>query len=120
MDLSTRESLAEMICGDDTNRFPSYRSGSELTRFFQRIGFSNVVHDGATRKWWTLEVLKQLSDNNLHAVIRRLADPREYGSDKEAIKKAIGSLNKILSVEGFQVELEGISPKLKKIFGDEF
>jgi len=114
MDLSTRGSLAEMICGDDTNRFPSYRSGSELTRFFQRVGFSNFVHDGTTRKWWMLEVLKQLSDNNLHAVIRRLADPLEYGGDKDAIKKAIGSLNKILGVEGFQVELEGISPKLKR------
>ena len=61
MDGQTLESLADMICGDG-EEYPVYRTGSELTRFFRRVGFSNLVHDGSTRKWWTLSVLEQLSD----------------------------------------------------------
>jgi len=68
MDSQTLESIVEMICGDG-QEYPVYRSGSELTRFFRRVGFSNFIHDGSTRKWWTPSVLEQLTDNNLKAVI---------------------------------------------------
>jgi hypothetical protein len=115
MDPQILESLAEMICGDNTNEYPVYRSGSELTRFFQRVGFSNFVHDGSTRKWWTLEVLKQLSDNNLKAVIMRLANPAEYKGKRDQIEKGIKKLNEILMVCGWQVELTGVNPRLKEI-----
>ena len=111
MDQQTLESLAEFICGDSSD-FPTYRTGSELTRFFQRAGFSNFTHDGSTRKWWTLSVLGQLSENNLKAVILRLADPKEYKGNKEDTKKAIDNLNSILLMEGLRVELSGINPKI--------
>lgn len=120
MDSSTIESLAEMICGDNTERFPAYRSGSELTRFFHRVGFSNLSHDGATRKWWVLETLKSLTENNLNAVILRLANPKEYRGDKETVKKAINSLNEILSLEGLCVELTGVIPKIKTVSATDF
>ena len=48
--------LADFICGDDDQRFPTYRSSSNLTRFFQALGI-DAVHDGSTRKWWVLEVV---------------------------------------------------------------
>jgi hypothetical protein len=88
MDSQTIESLAEMICGDGQD-YPVYRTGSELTKFFRRVGFSNFVHDGSTRKWWTLSVLEQLTDNNLKAVILRLADPREYKGNQEHVMQAL-------------------------------
>lgn len=114
MDGQTKESLADMICGDGSN-CPVYRKGSDLTRFFQRVGFSNFSHDGSTRKWWTLDVLNNLSDNNLKAVILRLADPREYKAKQQQVSQAISALNEILMVEGLKVELEGVNPKLKEI-----
>ena len=114
MDSQTLDSLADMICGDGQD-FPEYRTGSELTRFFQRVGFSNFRHEGSTRKWWTLEVLNQLTDNNLKAVILRLADPREYRGEQAKVTKAIKKLNEILMVEGLKVELEGVKPKLKEV-----
>jgi len=89
MDSQTLERIADYICGDGDN-YPARRSGSELTRFFQRVGFSNFAHDGATRKWWTLSVLQQLTPNNLNAVIYRLANPKEYGgnqSDGERVER---------------------------------
>lgn len=114
MDGQTLDSLAIMICGDGQD-YPEYRSGSELTRFFQRVGFSNLQHDGSTRKWWTLNVLTQLTENNLKAVILRLADPREYRGNQQKVEQAIKKLNEILMVEGLSVELEGVRPKLKEI-----
>jgi len=103
-----------MICGDGQD-YPVYRSGSELTRFFERVGFSNFIHDGSTRKWWTLSVLNQLTENNLKAVVLRLADPREYRGNEQQVSQAVRKLNEILMVEGLKVELEGVTPRLKEI-----
>lgn len=114
MDGQTLESLANMICGDG-EEYPVYRTGSGLTGFFGRVGFSNFVHDGSTRKWWTLSVLEQLSDNNLKTVVLRLADPREYRGNQEHSRQAIGKLNEILMIEGLEVELDGVTPRLKQI-----
>lgn len=114
MDGQTLDSLADMICGDGQD-YPVYRRGSELTRFFQRVGFSNFRHDGSTRKWWTLDVLKQLSDNNLKAVVLRLADPREYRGNQEQVGQAVSKLNEILMPEGLKVELDGVRPRLKEV-----
>lgn len=114
MDGQTLDLLADMICGDGQD-YPAYRSGSELTRFFWRVGFSNFTHDGTTRKWWTLSVLNQLTDNNLKAVVLCLADPREYRGNKQQVNLAVKKLNEILMVEGLKVELEGVTPRLKEI-----
>ena len=114
MDGQTLEALADMICGDGQD-YPVYRSGSELTRFFQRVGFSNFRHDGSTRKWWTLDVLNELTENNLQAVLLRLSDPREYRGNQQQFGQAITKLNEILMVEGLKVELEGVRPQLKEV-----
>jgi len=114
MDPQTLERLADFICGDG-DAYPAYRSGSELTRFFQRVGFANFSHDGTTRKWWTLNVLQQLTDNNLNAVIRRLSNPKEYGGNQSQVVKALAGLNQILMVEGLKVELAGLEPAIIKI-----
>ncbi|MCL5421041.1 MAG: hypothetical protein M1461_01020 [Nitrospirae bacterium] len=114
MDPQTLERLADFICGDGGS-YPTYRSGSELTRFFHRVGFSNFTHDGTTRKWWTLNVLQQLTSNNLNAVIIRLANPREYGGNQEQVRKAITGLNQILMIEGLKVALSGIDPKIVRV-----
>lgn len=114
MDGQTLDSLADMICGDSQD-YPVYRTGSDLTRFFQRVGFSNFRHDGSTRKWWTLDVLTQLSENNLKAVVLRLADPREYRGSQEQVSQALSKLNEILMPEGLTVELDNLKPRLKRV-----
>lgn len=115
MDEQTLDALADMICGDNIQEYPVYRTGSELSRFFQRVGFSNFIHDGSTRKWWTLDVLNQLTGNNLDAVVLRLAEPKEYRGNQQHVSQAITKLNEILMVEGLKVELEGLKPQIKEI-----
>jgi hypothetical protein len=109
-DYQTLERLADFICGDNTDEYPVYRSSSKLTLFFKNVGFSNFVHDGSTRKWWILGVLKQLTDNNIKAVIIRLANPREYNGNQEKAEKAIRALNEIIRLDGFLIKLDGVKP----------
>lgn len=111
MDEQTLDGIADLICGD-LDECPVYRSSSYLTRFFQRVGFSDVVHDGSTRKWWVLGVLRELSENNLKAVILRLANPKEYKGNKQDIHKALKFLNNILAMEDIKVELDGATPRI--------
>ena len=117
MDPSTLEKIAEFICGDNSEKDPTYRTGSELTRFFQRAGV-DIAHDGTTRKWWTLNTLQNLKGPELQNVILRLASPMEYGSETNKIKLALKTLNEILRIEGLQVSIEGVTPKLNKITPD--
>jgi hypothetical protein len=111
LDPVTLDSLADFICGDYQDRFPTYRSSSYLTRFFNDIGI-NAVHDGSTRKYWVLDVLKQLQPSELEKVILKLTDLREYKADKGALGLALRSMNNILVMDGLGVGIDGARPIL--------
>lgn len=113
MDIKTIEKLAEFICGD-TDEFPIYRKGLELTNFFKSIDIDEE-HDGTSRKKWVINVLHFLDENEIKNVIKRLADPKEYSGNKEKILKAYNKLNEILYAESIEVLLIGNNPKIKKI-----
>jgi len=115
LDEYTLEGIAELICGDDREGTPVYRSGSELTRFFRRTGLHQLQYDGSTRKWWTLDSLRRCRPKGLEAVILRLSSPKEYGGDTGQTKKAIEFLNKRLLVEGYQVTLSGVVPRIERV-----
>ena len=118
MDHSTLEGIADLICGDFPDA-PTYRTGGELTRFFHRAGI-RATHDGSTRKWWTLQVLQRLDAKSRAAVIKRLASPKEYAGDPEAVRRAMDHLNRVLALEGFRVELKGVEPKIAKLSKVDF
>ncbi|UDM39081.1 hypothetical protein LIS44_04980 [Acinetobacter haemolyticus] len=117
MDQKTLEQIAEFICGTDEEIYPQRRSSSQLTSFFYRVGLP-FNHDGSTRAKWVFEKLNSLDKNQLADVLRRLASPKEYGGDKVKITKALNVLNSILYVEGFEIYLDEISPKFRKIQRD--
>jgi len=111
MDGTTKENLAEFICGDDDKKCPIYRSSSYLTRYFQDIGL-NYTHDGSTRKWWVLDVLNSLKDHDLQKVILRLASPKLYGGNEDHTRLALKTLNEILAVESLKIKINGVEPIL--------
>ena len=113
-DDQTFEALAEFICGDNPEKVPVYRSGSELTRFFERAEAKRFVHDGSTRKWWTKEALKLATNEEITNIIRRLGSPKEYSGDTEKIRKAIKTLNEILQIEGYKILIKGSNSFLEK------
>lgn len=115
VDDQTLEALAELICGDDEETAPLYRSSGKLTQFFESAGLPHFVHDGSTRKWWTLDALRDCTRNELKRVISRLASPREYRGDAPSTRKAIASLNRILQLEGLRVDLKNAHPTIVSI-----
>ncbi|MHA1732633.1 MAG: toll/interleukin-1 receptor domain-containing protein [Promethearchaeota archaeon] len=98
--------IANYICGD-AGGF-KYRKGSELTTFFSSLGLP-YVHDGSTRKWWTLGVLQELNSQGnrdpglpsekLSEVLEFLVHP----SHDQDQKSCISLLNKLLS--SYRLEL---------------
>jgi hypothetical protein len=116
LDAAVLETIADIICGDDTDRYPKYRSSMWLTRFFSDAGV-NAVHDGSTRKWWVLSILEQLQPSDLEKVILRLADLREYKGDLESLKLAVKELNAALMMDSYKVGFQTNKPVIQ--FGAE-
>ena len=114
LDNTTLEAIAELICGDNG---PYYRKGRELPVFFENAGLRCPPHDGSTRKWWTLERLKEYNKDPsvMEKIIKRLANPKEYAGDPEITEEVISRLNQILNVEGIKVELQGVNPIIREI-----
>lgn len=108
-DPATLDSIADFICGDNAEKFPEYRSSSYLTKFFNDI-FIFVQHDGSTRKWWVLNVLENLSLEDLEKVILRLVDIREYKGDREKLKIAKKAMSDILFMENLDIVFKGRDP----------
>ncbi len=92
LDTDILDSLADFVCGD-AERFPTYRSSSNLTRFFQNLKI-DVTHDGSTRKVWVLE--------------------REYGGVGNSFKQAVQSMNEILIMENLAVGFDNTRPFIKR------
>ena len=113
MDIATKRKIAEFICGDDTAKYPIYRSSTKLTSFFGDIGI-NAVHDGSSRNPWASFIVENLNGQDLQKVILRLAAPKLYGGDREKIKLALSTLNEILAIEGLKINIVGVEPQLTK------
>jgi len=111
LDAATLEELADFICGDDDTRFPRYRTGSDLTRFFQSVNI-NAHHDGTTRKKWVLEILRHLEPAEAERVVLRLVDLREYRGDQTSLGLAARTMNQILTIESMAVTFVGTRPTL--------
>src|SRR5258708_7075831 len=101
--------IAVMICGDGDEKlgknFP-YRSSSRLTSFFSDCDL-HYVHDGSTRKYWVLGVVRELNQgissnpdlpaDDLVRVITGLLDPDYFDVDNCEHDAALADLNSVLS-----------------------
>ena len=109
----TINDIAEMICGnfEQDKSYFCYRSGRNLTEFFEDCGFS-YVHDGSTRQRWVVDTLKEIlssSSNHPHflsdafvVVIRTLMDQSDATNEGQERQDALKQLNISLVREGFQ------------------
>lgn len=113
LDSKTLEVLAELICGDSG---PHYRKGWELPLFFRNAGLHCSDHDGSTRKWWTLDRLHDYNadPSQTQKIVLRLANPKEYPGEPDKTNEVI-RLNNILSVEGLNIHVDGVIPKIQEI-----
>ena len=103
-DENTLDELATLICGDDG---PYYRRGYQLSKLLERAGWDEVEEyaDGPRRVW----LADQLHAHNrrpgaIAALVRRLADSREYLDNPAAHEQSIRELDTLLTHEGFRIK----------------
>src|SRR5437763_10871137 len=75
----TLEYLAEVITG--------YYTGSAITLFFQRAGFSQYAHDGSTKKWFVYKALQEIQvgedgSSKIKKIIEHFCNPKERVSEE--------------------------------------
>ena len=110
---NTLNALADIVCGGGV----TYRTATQIVRFFRQAGLACPDHNGNTRKWWTLERLREYNTNpdNLEKVVKQLADPREYGGAIDDLKSVVKALNDVLASEDLHVEYVGRRPQVVEV-----
>jgi hypothetical protein len=104
LDASMKDEIARLMTGDEDRMLR--RTEKKLREFFQNAGIEGVPDDDRpTRLLLARRALDGGSDgvSNAERAILRLADQREYSSDKAAYEEAVRQIGKILSVEGLQI-----------------
>src|SRR5207249_2349389 len=112
LDDNVLDRLADLICGNDAT--PHYRTGREITAFFEAAGWRRVGELDGPRRAWVADLLRQRRRDSdaLHRLLLRLADPREYLDDDDVRAHVVQELNQLLAVEGYQVVYAGGRPEL--------
>lgn len=78
-----------------------YRTGSELTEFFNVVGYPNIRHDGSTKWRFVYATLKDLNskpDGQYHVakIIQAFCDPTQWIGIDDARKQVMNNLNEAL------------------------
>jgi len=114
LDDRTLETVAELICGGGQGyeNIPGrYRTASEIWRFLSAAGVDPPPFSG-TRKWWTLDVLRDLNrgpdgdivPKGIDRILLRLVDTREYADCRDTLPAVKERLNSILIADGVQID----------------
>ena len=82
-------------------------TGTEITDFFRKAGFSHIQHNGTT-KWRfvysTLQKLQQrLGPSEVVKILEQLCNPQEYFGQPEYHQQIIEQVNEVLSFYGLKV-----------------
>ena len=107
----TVNEIADMICGNGSQYF-EYRTGSELSEFFEDCYMEQYVHDGSTRKWWVANVLLEILGNSgddaalpsqsFQTAIQVLMDRNDAVDNDPDRATALEELNRTLARDGLE------------------
>ena len=109
----TLTQIADMICGNFLvdESFFCYRASGKLTDFFQDCD-TDYEHDGTTRKYWVVEILRKIlaepqfntntPPETFSRVIRTLMDQEDALNEGAEREGALALLNAALHREGFE------------------
>jgi hypothetical protein len=103
--------LAEMLIGQEGQKWFPYRKGYEITEFFEECNME-FQFDGSSRTFWTVDTLKKLlaepqpEANHLPErfaiVLRAMMDKRDAVDPDKDRSLALEALNETLTREGFE------------------
>lgn len=83
-----------------------YRSGTEIIRFFKRLGYD--VSLATSRVPFTEELLEEINNRDdgferIITITEKLLDPRDYVGREEKLQAVIEHLNRFLEFDGFEI-----------------
>jgi hypothetical protein len=109
--------LARIITGD--TQIARYRTGPELVKFFNYLGYNDVYGSGFPTRWYFCEEkLRELNNTpKLSKVFELVLDPREYLDTTFSIKVVVDNLNEYLKYDGYELVAYGKFYKVKEISG---
>jgi hypothetical protein len=95
--------LARIITGD--NKISFYRTGPQLVRFFNQIGFDDEYGQSFPSRWWYAEenIRKLNRTDELIKVFDSLLDPRNYMDNEKMLEEVVINLNKYLKFDGYEI-----------------
>lgn len=87
-------------------------TGSEITNFLHKSGYSEYFHDGSTKWRYVFGVLQELhssADGPFHIVklIQHLCNPQEYIGNLEEFETVLNKVNEIVRFYGLKVTEDG-------------
>ncbi len=87
--------LAQTITGD--NKMSPYRSGPELIKLFNQVGYNEVYSSGFPSRWrYCEDKLRELNNTtNLNRVFELALDPRNYLESSFSLDVIADNLNKL-------------------------
>lgn len=87
------------------NEETEYRSGPELVKFFNDLGFNDTYEQGfPSRHSFTDDKLKTLNNRNvIDKVINKLFDPINFIDKEDRLNSLIIDFNKYLEFDGYQI-----------------
>ncbi len=106
------EKLRELINGE-----PTYRSGPELVKFFNDLGFSDSYGQGfPSRAQYTDEKLSVMNDSgDIKDCVIKLFNPIDYIEKKKLLDILIADFNEYLLFDGYQIVKDRISVSVQEI-----
>ena len=101
---TTLESLRNFI-----NEKTVYRSGPELVKFFNSLGFNDTYYRGFPSRWqYTDEKLNQINGTpEIEKCIKMLFAPQKFIGDFKRLDQLINEFNQYLAFDGWKIIRDG-------------
>lgn len=108
----TLEFLRDIITG--ASKLSSYKSGPELVKFFNSLGFNDTYGQGFPSRWYYVETkLNELNDQGrIRDVLYAYFSPINFIENESLLDDLIGKLNKYLEFDGFKLIIKGKKVKI--------
>jgi len=101
----TLEFLRDIITGD--KKLSPYKSGPELVKFFNSLGFNDVYGQGFPSRWYYTETkLQELNEHGrISDVINAYFNPINFIEKENLLNDLVDLINKYLEFDGYKIEI---------------
>ncbi|UFJ41242.1 abortive infection family protein [Brevibacillus humidisoli] len=113
----TIQAIGQIVTGDNGISF--YRSGPELVRFFNELGFDDTYGKGFPSRWYYAEQnIRSINGTvSLVQLLELQLDPRQYIGREDMLEAIVTHLNNYLKFDGYELVKVIDFYKVKEIKG---